>query len=35
MEPPRLPLPPFDATMAADKVRIAEDAWNSATRPTH
>ena len=29
MEPPRPPLPPFDATMAADKVRIAEDAWNS------
>ena len=29
MEPPRPPLPPFDATMAAQKVRMAEDAWNS------
>ena len=29
MEPPRPPLPPFDATMAAHKVRMAEDAWNS------
>ena len=29
MDPHRPPLQPFDATMAADKVRIAEDAWNS------
>lgn len=29
MEPPRPPLPPFDATTAAQKVRMAEDAWNS------
>jgi nuclear transport factor 2 (NTF2) superfamily protein len=28
-ENPRLPLPPFDATTAAQKVRLAEDAWNS------
>lgn len=29
MDPPRPPLPPFDGTMAAQKVRMAEDAWNS------
>lgn len=29
MEAPRPPLPPFDATTAAQKVRMAEDAWNS------
>ena len=29
MEPPRPPLPPFDGTLAAQKVRMAEDAWNS------
>jgi uncharacterized protein len=29
MEPPRPPLPPFDATTAVQKVRIAEDAWNT------
>ena len=29
MEAPRPPLPPFDATTAAQKVRIAEDAWNT------
>ena len=30
MEPPRPPLPPFlTRTMAAHKVRMAEDAWNS------
>ena len=28
-EKPRPPLPPFDATTAAQKVRMAEDAWNS------
>ena len=28
-ENPRPPLPPFDATTAAQKVRMAEDAWNS------
>jgi nuclear transport factor 2 (NTF2) superfamily protein len=28
-EPPRPPLPPFDAQTAAQKVRAAEDAWNS------
>lgn len=28
-EPPRPPLPPFDAVTAAQKVRLAEDAWNS------
>jgi hypothetical protein len=28
-EPPRPPLPPFDAVSAAQKVRLAEDAWNS------
>lgn len=26
---PRPPLPPFDAQTAAQKVRLAEDAWNS------
>ena len=29
MDPSRPPLPPFDGTMAAQKVRMAEDAWNS------
>jgi len=28
-EKPRSPLPPFDAASAAQKVRIAEDAWNT------
>ena len=28
-EKPRPPLPPFDATTAAQKVRLAEDAWNT------
>ena len=28
-EDPRPPFPPFDATTAAQKVRMAEDAWNS------
>lgn len=28
-ENPKPPLPPFDATTAAQKVRTAEDAWNS------
>ncbi|HEX7062283.1 MAG TPA: nuclear transport factor 2 family protein [Woeseiaceae bacterium] len=28
-EPPRPPLPPFDAEAAAKKVRAAEDAWNT------
>ena len=28
-EPPRPPLPPFDADSAAQKVRMAEDAWNT------
>ena len=28
-EAPRPPLPPFTATTAAQKVRMAEDAWNS------
>lgn len=28
-EKPRPPLPPFDLVMAAQKVRLAEDAWNS------
>ena len=28
-ENPRPPLPPFDAPSAAQKVRIAEDAWNT------
>ena len=27
--PPRLPLPPFTRETAAQKVRLAEDAWNS------
>ncbi len=26
---PRPPLPPFEATSAAEKVRMAEDAWNT------
>jgi uncharacterized protein len=29
MESPRSPLPPFDAQTAAQKVRLAEDAWNT------
>ncbi len=29
MESPRPPLPPFDAQTAAQKFRMAEDAWNS------
>jgi nuclear transport factor 2 (NTF2) superfamily protein len=33
MESPRPPLPPFDAQTAAQKVRLAEDAWN--TRDPH
>src|SRR2546421_11609027 len=28
-EAPRPPLPPFDAASASQKVRIAEDAWNT------
>jgi nuclear transport factor 2 (NTF2) superfamily protein len=28
-EPPRPPLPPFDSDAAAQKVRMAEDAWNT------
>ena len=32
-EPPRPPLPPFEAKSAAQKVRAAEDAWN--TRDPH
>ena len=28
-ESPRPPLPPFDARTAAQKVRAAEDAWNT------
>ena len=28
-EPARPPLPPFDAATAAQKVRLAEDAWNT------
>jgi nuclear transport factor 2 (NTF2) superfamily protein len=28
-EKPRPPLPPFDAATAAQKVRLAEDAWNA------
>ena len=28
-EKPRPPLPPFDAATAAQKVRLAEDAWNT------
>jgi nuclear transport factor 2 (NTF2) superfamily protein len=29
MESPRAPLPPFDGKTAAQKVRMAEDAWNT------
>ncbi len=29
MEAPRPPLPPFDEKTAAQKVRMAEDAWNT------
>ena len=29
MRPPKPPLPPFDLTTAAQKVRLAEDAWNT------
>jgi len=29
MEAPKPPLPPFDAHTAAQKVRLAEDAWNT------
>ncbi len=29
IEPPRSPFPPFTAQTAAQKVRIAEDAWNT------
>ncbi len=29
MEAPKPPLPPFDASTAAQKVRLAEDAWNT------
>lgn len=29
LESPRPPLPPFDRASATDKVRLAEDAWNS------
>jgi uncharacterized protein len=29
MEAPRPPLPPFDAQSAVQKVRLAEDAWNT------
>lgn len=29
MDSPKPPLPPFDGTLAAQKVRMAEDAWNS------
>jgi nuclear transport factor 2 (NTF2) superfamily protein len=29
MEAPRPPLPPFDAKTAAQKVRMAEDGWNT------
>lgn len=29
MRPPKPPLPPFDLTTAAQKVRMAEDAWNT------
>jgi uncharacterized protein len=29
MEAPRPPVPPFDAQSVAQKVRMAEDAWNS------
>ncbi|HTR04662.1 MAG TPA: nuclear transport factor 2 family protein [Thermoanaerobaculia bacterium] len=30
-ESPRPPLPPFDASTAVQKVRLAEDAWNTRT----
>ncbi len=33
LEQPRRPFPPFDAESAAQKVRMAEDAWN--TRDPH
>jgi nuclear transport factor 2 (NTF2) superfamily protein len=29
MEAPRPPVPPFDATTAGEKIRMAEDAWNT------
>ena len=29
LEQPRRPFPPFDAMSAAQKVRMAEDAWNT------
>jgi len=29
VEPPRPPVPPFDRVAAGQKVRLAEDAWNS------
>jgi nuclear transport factor 2 (NTF2) superfamily protein len=29
MEAPRPPLPPFDAQTAVQKIRLAEDAWNT------
>jgi uncharacterized protein len=29
LEPPRLPVPPFDREGAIKKVRLAEDAWNT------
>jgi nuclear transport factor 2 (NTF2) superfamily protein len=29
----RPPLPPFSPATAAQKVRLAEDAWNSRDRP--
>jgi nuclear transport factor 2 (NTF2) superfamily protein len=29
VEPPRPPVPPFDRAAAVQKVRLAEDAWNS------
>lgn len=28
-ESPRVPLPPFDGDAAIEKVRLAEDSWNS------
>ena len=31
-ESPRPPLPPFDAQTAAQKVRMAGDAWNTRER---
>jgi uncharacterized protein len=34
MAPARPPLPPFDTTTAVQKVRMAEDAWNSCD-PQH